>query len=154
MKQKRGPKPWGAWGLELRCRHERACQVRPHLDYACPIGRSSGASIRPAPRHVQINHGCPAPAWSLNKSASRTQACKTSIDLCLDTSRILNTDAPRRAALVRKPDRSECAPKSVAFQPNLRGVCIHKVAHRFVGKPLKAELADRELGSQFETIRG
>ena len=77
-----------------------------------------------------------------------------SIDLCLDTSRILNTDAPRRAALVRKPDRSECAPKSVAFQPNLRGVCIHKVAHRFVGKPLKAELADRELGSQFETIRG
>ena len=59
----------------------------------------------------------PAPAWSLNKSASRTYACKTSIDLCRDTSRILNTDAPRRAALVRKPERSECAPKSVAFDP-------------------------------------
>jgi hypothetical protein len=37
-----------------------------------------------------------------------------SIDLCRDTSRILNTEAPRRAALVRKPARRECAPKSAA----------------------------------------
>jgi Right handed beta helix region len=29
----------------------------------------------------------------------------------------LNTDAPRRAALVRKPERSECAPKSAALSP-------------------------------------
>ena len=29
---------------------ERACQVRPHLDYARPIGRASGASIWPARR--------------------------------------------------------------------------------------------------------
>ena len=29
-------------------------------------------------------------------------------DSCRDTSRILKTDAPRRAALVRKPLRSEC----------------------------------------------
>jgi hypothetical protein len=32
--------------------------------------------------------------------------------LCRDTSRILNTLAPRRAALVRNPARKECAPKS------------------------------------------
>jgi hypothetical protein len=30
------------------------------------------------------------------------------MDLWRDTSRILNTEAPRRAALVRKPLRSEC----------------------------------------------
>src|SRR5215468_10042800 len=30
--------------------------------------------------------------------------------LCLDTSRILNTEAPRRAALVKNPLRSEWAP--------------------------------------------
>jgi hypothetical protein len=33
--------------------------------------------------------------------------CNTSIDLCRDTSRILNTDAPRRVALVKNPLRSE-----------------------------------------------
>jgi hypothetical protein len=36
------------------------------------------------------------------------------MDLCRDTSRILNTEAPRRAALVRNPARRGWAPKSVA----------------------------------------
>jgi hypothetical protein len=37
--------------------------------------------------------------------------------LCRLTSRILNTEAPRRAALVRKPARGEWAPKSAALSP-------------------------------------
>jgi hypothetical protein len=37
--------------------------------------------------------------------------------LCRDTSRILNTVAPRRAAPVRKPALRECAPKSAVFSP-------------------------------------
>jgi hypothetical protein len=41
------------------------------------------------------------------------------MDLCRDTSRILNTDAPRQAALVKKPARSEWAPKSVALISSL-----------------------------------
>jgi nucleoside-diphosphate-sugar epimerase len=45
--KKRGPQVWRAWG---RGDEGRACQVRPHSDYGRPIGRSSGASIRPAPR--------------------------------------------------------------------------------------------------------
>jgi hypothetical protein len=45
--KKEAPEPWGAWG---RGDEGRACQARPHLDYARPLGRASGASIRPAPR--------------------------------------------------------------------------------------------------------
>lgn len=47
----------------------------------------------------------------------RRQKRRASIfcDRCY-ASRILNTEAPRRAALVRKPARSEWAPKSVAFR--------------------------------------
>lgn len=37
--------------------------------------------------------------------------------LCLDTSRILNTEAPRRAAEVRKPERRLWAPIVVASSP-------------------------------------
>jgi hypothetical protein len=38
-------------------------------------------------------------------------------DFARETSRILNTDAPRRAALVRNPARREWAPKSAGFNP-------------------------------------
>ena len=51
-------------------------------------------------------------------AASRTYACSTSMLLCCDTSRILKTEAPRRAALVRKPARSEWAPKSAGLSPS------------------------------------
>jgi hypothetical protein len=39
------------------------------------------------------------------------------VPLCRDTSRILNTQAPRRAPLVRNQGRSEWAPKSSGFNP-------------------------------------
>jgi hypothetical protein len=49
-----------------------------------------------------------------NRSQEREQGYML---LCRDTSRILNTEAPRRAALVRKPARREWAPKSAALSP-------------------------------------
>jgi hypothetical protein len=48
--KKVAPKPWGAWGR--RTATGGKCPNRPHSDYARPIGRSSGASIRPARRFI------------------------------------------------------------------------------------------------------
>jgi hypothetical protein len=45
--------------------------------------------------------------------------------LCRDTSRILNTEAPRRAALVRKPARKEWAPKSDALSASRAAAVPH-----------------------------
>jgi hypothetical protein len=40
--------------------------------------------------------------------------------LCRETARILKIDAPRFAALVRKPARKECALKSPTSSPSSR----------------------------------
>jgi hypothetical protein len=46
-KQKKRPQAWRAWGR--RDRVERACQVRPHSDYARPISRASGGEHSASP---------------------------------------------------------------------------------------------------------
>jgi hypothetical protein len=49
--------------------------------------------------------------------------------LCRLTERILKIDAPRFAALVRKPARKECALKSPTSSPELADVLLDDQAH-------------------------
>src|SRR6266545_615824 len=57
--------------------------------------------------------------------------------LCRKIARILKIDAPRLAAEVRKPARSECAEKSVSLKPELPDVRLHDQAHGLMVQPIR-----------------
>jgi hypothetical protein len=63
--------------------------------------------------------------------------------LCRDTSRILNTDAPRRAALVRNPARSESEPEVRSLQTEPAGRGLREVAYALVCEPPCAQAPAR-----------
>src|SRR6266511_5482107 len=66
--------------------------------------------------------------------------------LCRKIARILKIDAPRLAAEVRKPARSECAEKSVSLKPELPDVRLHDQAHGLMVQPIQFDNAVALMG--------
>jgi hypothetical protein len=63
-------------------------------------------------------------------------ACSTSIDLCRETSRILNTLAPRRAALRAKNGR-----RNRPLSAQARGIVLDEIVCALIGEAFGAEPA-------------
>jgi hypothetical protein len=72
-----------------------------HAQPVLPCSRLCRASLKRRP----IRRGRCASSLAILRVAGAIYMRSMSIDLCRDTSRILNTQAPRRVALVRKPAR-------------------------------------------------